>query len=695
MDELPSRPISDGRRDAIHRALLAGLLGNIATKIERHEYAGPRNVKLSIHPGSGLFKAQPQWLMAAELVETTRLYARTCGRIQPQWIERAAQHLVKRSYSDPHWNEHSHHVNAYEKVTLFGLVLVPRRSVNYGPIDPRIARQVFILHALVDGRFKTSAPFLRKNLELAQEARQLEAKVRRRDLLLEPQQLYGFYDARIPADVYDGPSFERWFRHAEEHHRHQLRMALTDLLRDDAPPVSTELFPDHLTAAGNRFQLEYYLEPSDPADGVTAIVPLVALNHLPANAFDWLVPGWLTDKIVAMIRTLPRTVRTRLVPAPDVAQRVAREIRFGEASFLATLADRLGNIAGEVIPISAFNLDEVPPHLRVNIRVVDESGKTLAASRSLPELREKLGGVTRDVFKDLPRSPFQRDDVRRWDFGDLPDSVTIRRPGITVQGYPTLVEDGQRVHLRLLDSPEAAAREMRRGMTRLFMQQLSQEFKYIARNLRGFATMAMHYSTIGPAEQLRQQLLLAAADQAMFARDPSVVRSQSEFAARAADAWKRLNPAADEIAGQAGSALAAYHAVATILERKHPDHYQPAIRDVREQLRHLFPPAFVLTTQPEWRAHLARFARAAEARLTKLPAWGAPRDTQLMNQVRPFWLQYHDRVTRKPGTAANLDAILFRWMIEELRVSLFALELKTSIPVSPQRLERQWALIRD
>lgn len=692
--QLPFRQLSDGKRDAIHRALLSGLLGNIATKTDKHEFTGPRNVKLNIHPGSGLFKNQPQWLMAAELVETTRLYARTCGRIQPQWIERAAQHLLKRSYSDPHWNEHSHHVNAYEKVTLFGLVLVPRRGVNYGPIDPKVSRQLFILHALLDGRFKTAAPFFRKNQQIAEQARQLEAKVRRRDLLLEPQQLFGFYDSRLPPDVYDGRSFEKWFRHAEEHHRHQLQMALGDVLTHDAPPTSASLYPDQVTLGGNRFRLEYLFEPASPADGVTAVVPLPILNQLPLTAFDWLIPAWLTDKIVALIRTLPRAVRTRLVPAPEVARRVADELRFGEGAFYATVADRLGNIAGEVIPVSAFNINELPPNLRMNIRVVDDAGRTLAASRDLAELREKLGGVTRDVFNDLPRSPWQRENVTRWDFGDMPESVSIRRPGITVQGYPTLVEHGQRVDLRLLDSPEAAALEMRRGMRRLFMQQLSQEFKYVSPNLRGFNQMALNYAPIGPAENLRQTLLVATADEALFGEHPTVVRTQAEFADRAAKAWKILNAAAERIADEAAAALAAFHAVARLLERKHPDHHQPALKDVRQQLNHLFPHDFVLRTPPEWRQHLARFARAAELRLTKLPGWGAAKDGQLMAQVRPFWLQYADRVDRKPALALDPQMITFRWMIEELRVSLFAQELKTSIPISVQRLERHWNTIR-
>lgn len=693
--QLPSRLITDGKRDSIHRALLTGLLGNIATKTDKHEFTAARNVKISIHPGSGLFKNQPQWIMAAEIVETTRLYARTCARIQPLWIERAGRHLLKHSYSDPRWNEHGHHVNADEKTTLFGLVIVPRRVVNYGPIDPKISRQVFILHALIEGRFKTAAPFFSKNLRLMEEVRGYEAKARRRDLLLDGQQLFSFYDSKVPADVFDGPSFEKWFRHAEQHHRHQLQFSMRDVLVENAPEISPQQFPDFTIVEGNRFALSYKFEPTDPADGVSVAVPLAILNQLPVHAFDWLVPGWLHEKAVALMRTLPREIRTKLVPAPEFAAKALAQLRFGEGGFLASLADRLGNFAGEVIPPSAFRHDQIPLNLQMNIRVIDEAGKTLAASRDLAELREKLAGVTRDAFKDLPRSPFNRDNLSRWDFGDLPESVSVRKPGITVLAYPALVEDGQKVHLRLLDSLEAAAKEMRGGMRRLFMQQLSSEFKYLSKNLNGFNQSALYYASIGPADALRQSMLSAIADQGFFAENTNIVRKQDEFANRAAAAWKRIPAAADEIADIASQTLSAYHAVAKIIERDKLEAHQLAIKDVREQLAAMLPRDFLLTVPPAWRAHLPRFLRAAEMRLNKMKSWGSAKDGQLMAQVRPLILQYRDRVTRKPATAAKPEMIQYRWMIEELRVSLFAQELKTSVPVSVQRLEKLWSAIRE
>lgn len=712
-DASPFREIAPARRDAIHRALLSGLLASVATKTEKHEYAGPRNVKLSIHPASGLHRNQPQWLMAAELVETTRLYARTVARVHPLWVERAGEHLLKRSYADPHWNDHSFHVNAYEKVTLFGLVLVPRRLVNYGPIDPPTARQVFILQALVEGRFRTAAPFFARNRQLVNEIRRLEAKVRRRDLLVEPQQVYAFYDARLPAEVYDGPSFEAWFRHAEQHRRHQLLMARPDVTNPDAPQIDAALYPDHLFYAGagvntrvsperpsgatlaHRLALSYAFDHTGDADGVTVTVPLTLLNQIDPLAFDWPVPGWIEEKVAALIRTLPKPVRTRLVPVPEVAKRVAGEIRYGEGAFLATVADRLGCIAGERIAASAFDLEALPVHLRMRVRVVDEGGRTLASSRDVRDLKERLAGVTREVFKELSDTPYHRNDLSRWDFGDLPDSVTLRRPGITVLAYPALVEDGQKVHLRLMESAESADRAMRAGVRRLFLRQLGQESRHLARNIPGWGTMALQYAPIASAEVLRDSLLQAAADEALFGRDPSVPRKQLAFAHRAADAWARLAEALDRVAAEAADALAAHHAVARLLDQPWPDRFQGAVRDVRQQVQALLPPHFALSTPPAWRAHLPRYLRAAEVRLKKLTGTTGARDAEHMGVVRPLWQRYLDAVARAPRLVGHPEAVQYRWMIEELRVSLFAQELKTALPVSPARLDKQWLLVRD
>ncbi|MCS7033813.1 MAG: DUF3418 domain-containing protein, partial [Phycisphaerae bacterium] len=428
---------------------------------------------------------------------------------------------------------------------------------------------------------------------------------------------------------------------------------------------------------------------------VTVIVPLSVLNQLPRDAFDWLVPGWLRERAVGLIRTLPREVRAQLVPAAEFASGALAGVKFGEGSFLAVLADRLGSLAGQVISPDSFQPHRLPPHLRMNIRVVDEAGRTLGESRDLTELREQLAGVARDAFRDLPPSPFVRDDLRRWDFGDLPESVPIHKPGITVQGYPAVVEEGNRVHLRLLDAPETAARAIRAGLRRLFMIQLTPEFDRIAQNLRELMSSAAYCERLAATTELQEAMLLAIADEAFFGADASIVRSQVDFADRAAEAWRRLPSAEQKITRITQETLEAHESLLRTLESDRIPTHQPAIRDIQEQVARLIPPNFPILTPPDWLPHLPRFLKAAQWRLRKLESRGSGKDAELAAQVRPFELRYIDLISRRPGLASDPHIVQFRWMIEELRVSLFAQELGTSQPVSPHRLQRLWEAIED
>src|SRR5687768_15149540 len=363
------------RQDAIHRALLAGLLSNVGHKSDAHEYTGARGVKFNIHPGSALFRKDPSWLMAAEIVETTRKYARTNARIQVEWIERLAEHLLKRTYSDPHWNPATAHVNAYEKVTLHGLVLVPSRPVHYGPIDPKVSRELFIQHAFVEGEYRTDAPFFRQNAKLIDEVQNLEAKSRSRDVLVDAQVRYDFYNARIPAGIYNGPLFEKWRREIERHNPRLLFMTRRDLMQHSAHGVTAELFPDHLTIAGITLPLEYHFEVGHVADGVTATVPLPVLSQLPTEPFEWLVNGLLKEKIVALIKSLPKELRVNFVPAPDFGDQAFRALKPYEGSLVDALAAYLSKLKGVSVPPSAFDASSLLDHLHFNFKVVDQAGK--------------------------------------------------------------------------------------------------------------------------------------------------------------------------------------------------------------------------------------------------------------------------------------------------------------------------------
>jgi ATP-dependent helicase HrpA len=416
---------------------------------------------------------------------------------------------------------------------------------------------------------------------------------------------------------------------------------------------------------------------------------------------EWLVPGYLEEKIVALLKTLPKELRVQFVPAPDTATAVARLLAFGHGPLLHALAWQLGRMTGVNVPEGAWQPEQVPDWLRMNFRVVDEAGKTLAAGRDLDELRRRLKVEVRQTFEELPAGEWRRDDLTRWDFGDLPEEVEICRPGITVKGYPALVDrgEGKGVSLRLLESPDAAATAMRGGLRRLFMLQLGQEIKYLARNLPGIEAMCLHYAPVGPCDELRRDLLGVITDRAIFDNeDPAkarLIRTRDEFAARAESGWRRLSAAAQEVCGLVGHALETRHALAQQLSGTFPPLLEASVRDMREQLAHLTPRGFVASTPYPWLRQLPRFLKGIEVRLKKLLNAGAARDAQGLMEIRPPWEAYLRRaeLQRDRGTE---DAALtqYRWLLEELRVSLFAQELKTSVPVSTKRIAAVWAEVK-
>ncbi len=470
-------------RDSIHRALLTGLLANIGKKGDQAEYNGARNTKFFLFPGSGLFNRKPPWVMSAELVETTRLYARTAAPVRPEWIERLAEHLVHRSYAEPHWQPETGHVAAYEKVTLYGLVLVPRRLIHYGPIDPIRSRQLFIQHALVEGECKLSAPFFRQNQKLIEEVQSLEAKLRTRDVLVDAQIRYDFYDKRVPAGIYNLPLFEKWRKQAERDDPKLLLMTRKDLMLHGAEDATKERFPDFLLINGESFPLSYKLETGTQEDGVSVTIPLGKLGKVPADPFEWLVPGWLADKVVELMRTLPKAIRTKFVPIPDTARAAVAAMPFAYGELIDRLSKQLGKMSGEPISSRDFDGKDLPSNLRMNFRIVDEKGRQVAMGRDLAALRKQLNIAAAEGFATLPAEQYHRDGITHWDFGDLPAHAEIRRGEMTLLGYPTLVDQETSVALRLMDSPQSQRTQMRAGLRRLFMLQLGSEIKQLSRSV--------------------------------------------------------------------------------------------------------------------------------------------------------------------------------------------------------------------
>src|SRR4051812_28295594 len=684
---IPTRE-AKARYDAIHRALLSGLLSNIGAKsrTEPHEYLGARGGKFYIFPGSSLFKVEPPWVMAGEIVETTRTYARTVARIQPEWAERLGEHLLKRTYFEPHWNEHTAHVVAYEKVTLYGLVLIPQRAVHYGPIDPKISRELFVTHALVHGEYRSDALFFRHNARLVDEIERLEAKSRSRDVLVSPQARYDFYDARIPSGIFSGPTFERWRKQVERHDPKILFMSRRDLMAHNASAVTQEMFPDAMVIGTHRIPLEYHLEPGHPADGVTATIPLPLLNQVPAERFEWLVPGLLREKLTALIKSLPKDLRVNFVPAPDFADAAFAALRPGDGSLLDALALFLGKQKGISVPRDAFDPSSLLDHLHMNFRIVDAGGKQLAMGRDLDALRKQLGVQVRSTFSELSHPKYTREEVVAWDFGDLPQSVEVSRHGMKLMAYPALAAENGRVSLKLFDSPQEARLSHLGGLRKLLTHELRDEIKYLANNLPDIQQMCLHYATLGPCQQLKDDLVGETINRS-FLFDANVRTAMEYELRKTAGRRHRLLEVGREVSELAGRILPADQRGAGVLAELPA---APRAQDGEGELGPLKTPHFVTDTPNEWLIHFPRYLKALEVRLGK-----PGKDPEKLAEINPLWQGYLERSKRhREQHMHDPELEVYRWMIEELRVSLFAQELKTSIPVSVKRLERQWDKVR-
>jgi ATP-dependent helicase HrpA len=665
---------------------LAGLLGNVGLRGEERDYAGSHGKKFHIFPGSGLAKKGPKWIMAAELVETARVFARTVAEIQPAWVEQAAAHLVKRHHSDPHWERRAARVAAFESVTLYGLTLVQRRKVNYGPIAPAESRELFIRRALVEGDYDTRAEFFQHNRGLLQEVQDMEDKVRRRDLLVDEETLFAFYDGLVPEGVYDGPRFERWRRDAEADQPRLLYLTRDKLLREGADTGGLEQFPDHLRLDGMVLPLEYRFEPGHSADGVTAVVPLAALNQLAPEPLEWLVPGLLRDKLVALIKGLPKALRRNFVPAPDFADACLPVLEVGRGGLPQALAAQLKRMTGVTVPDAAWQPEQLPAHLRLNLRVTDERGRVMAEGRELSDLQAQLGGRARRSFAAQPEGEWGRAQVETWDFGDLPESVEMRRGGATLQGFPALAAHGEQVALRLFDTRDKAAAAHRDGLCRLFMFQHRKDVQYLRRNLPGIQQMCLYYAPMGACEALKDDLVMAAVNQALdLERD---IRGADEFERRSEDAQARLVSVGNELCRRTGSLLAEYHQVAKQLRASVPPAWLEAVADVRDQLQWLVYPGFLRLVPAEVLAQYPRYLKAVQRRLERL-AQQPGRDRQTRLEIEPLWRAWRERAGDPPGPLPDALAE-FHWLLEELRVSLFAQDLGTAAKVSVKRLGAQW-----
>jgi ATP-dependent helicase HrpA len=695
---------SSAERSRVHVSLLAGLLSQIGMKTEpakvaasapagrrpRAEYLGARNARFAIFPGSSQPQSAnkaPDWIVAAELVETSRLWARTVARIEPEWVEPLASHLVRRSYSEPHWEKKRGGAVALEKVTLYGVPLVVDRKVSYGRIDPAVARELFIRHALVEGDWQTSHRFFAENRRLLAEAEEVEHRARRRGLVVGEDELFAFYDARIPADVVSAQHFDTWWKQARRADPGLLTHLAGDLLSDDAAGVSADAYPDVWTSESTgpqpgslpTLQLTYAFEPGSETDGVTVDIPLSRLNQVNAAEFSWQVPGLRAELVTEMIRSLPKALRRDLVPAPDVAREVVARLGEPSGDLRDAVARELRSLRGVTVPRDAWDLAKLPRHLRITVRVT-EGDRVLAEGKDVAELQRELRPRLRAVLSQAA-ADITRSGLTSWNFGALP---RVFRED-TVVAYPALADAGDRVDVRLFETEAAARTAMWAGTRRLILLGAPSPVKSIAGGLTTRAKLALSHNPHGGVAALFADCVSCAADYLM-AQAGGPAWDREGFERLAAAVRSDLRQVTADVVTQVESALRLAHAVGARLDDSRADAVRSAVADMREQLSGLIYPGFVAATGYRRLPHLTRYLRGIERRLDKLPENPA-RDAANMAVAQRVEQAYRQAVADLPAARhSDADVTDVRWMLSELRVSLFAQTLGTQAPVSENRI---------
>jgi ATP-dependent helicase HrpA len=675
--------------DNVHRAVLAGLLGNVARHEGNGEYLSTRNRKVYIFPGSGVAKKNPKWLMAAEVSETSRLFARTVAAIDRRWIERLADHLLRRSYRNPRWEKKAQRVAADEQTTLYGLVINPNRRVNYGPIAPGEARPIFIRDALVAGELETDADFFRHNRALLEEIEGLEERARVRDIVVDEGALYDFYDARVPEDVYDGPGFEAWRKRVERDEPRVLYLSREALMQRDADEVTGGAYPDHLEVDGMKLPLSYRFEPGAEDDGITLTVPRAAIRQIPTGRCEWLVPGMRAEKIEALIRSLPKQWRRRFVPAPDFARALHQRLTPDDRPLTDAMAAELAHMTGEAPPPEVWQPEQLDPHYHMRFSLVDEHGETIDSGRDLEALAERHGdAAAREI--DTGESGFERDDIEDWDFGELPETVEIERHGITMRVQPALAVRGNRIALTVFGTEAEAAPEHRAGVRMLIRRRLGGQLRDLERGLDGLTRVALQFGACIDGKAFTRDLVDATVERA-FLGDQPAPRSADALEQLIEEGRPRLWETAERLLRELDAIGSRYRAVRRRIEGNLPMTWIETARDVSDQLDHLIFPGFVTATPAERLSEFPRYLDAIARRLDVLDR-EPEKDRRARAEIEPLWQQARATLP-DPQRLAWADEPLqdLRWMIEELRVSIFAQQLGTKQPVSPGKVEKQIA----
>ncbi|MCL4681607.1 MAG: ATP-dependent RNA helicase HrpA [Rhodocyclaceae bacterium] len=679
--------------EQIHKALLAGLLGNVGLKSEEEgHYLGARGIRFWPHPGSALAKKAGRWIVAAELVETTRLYARCLAKIEPEWLEEVGAHLVRKHVYDPHWEKKTGQVRAWERATLHGLVLYAKRPVTYSRIDPKLARELFIREGLVQGElpeeFARHARFFQHNRKLVRDIEQLEHKTRRQDVLVDEDLIFAFYDAQIPAEAVDVASFERWRKDAEKAEPKRLFLTREQLMRHDAAGVTSERFPPQMEIHGQRYPLAYHFEPGAEDDGVTLTVPVAALNQVPAVRCEWLVPGLLEQKAAQFVKTLPQKYRHRLQPVDEFVAAFAEEAHAADEPFLRALTRAAEEKMQLKLPLDAFRAEMVPAHFFMNFRTMDEHGRMLGQSRNLQELRSRFAAKIEQTFARAEvreeRADAALQGLTSWSFGELPEIMEVKVGGRNVIGFPALVDEGDTVALRVQDTPEKAAAAHRKGLRRLFALALREQVKFVEKSLP--RELGLLFMAWGTEAELKGQIVAATLERTCMLEP--LPADAAAFARRKDEARARISLVGQEIGRLVGTILTEH---AALQKKLATIKAQLAVaEDIKAQCAELLPKGFVKAMPFERLAHFPRYLKAASLRIDKLRADPA-RDARLAQEFAALYKPWErERLARRKSGAPDPWLEDFRWLLEELRVALFAQELKTPMPVSVKRLQKAW-----
>ncbi|ACK46881.1 ATP-dependent helicase HrpA [Shewanella baltica OS223] len=671
--------------DTLHRALLSGLLSHVGFKDNNNEYLGARNRKFFVFPGSPLAKKGPKWIMAAELTETSRLFARCCAKIEPEWLEPLAAHLIKKSYVEPHFEAKPGSVIALENQVLYGLTVVHRRKVQYGPIDPVEAREIFIRSALAEGQLQTQEAFFVANQKLLEDIESLEHKSRRRDILVDEQVLVDFYEPRIPEGIYNAQLFLGWWKKAKREQPDLLDFSKALLMQRNADHISTLDFPDTWHKGNLRLQLSYHFEPAAADDGVSVHIPVALLNQIDDSDFDWLVAGLREEKCIALIKSLPKSLRRNFVPAPDYARACVQAMVPFSASLLEAMCKQLLRMSGTRITPEDFDLTQIPAHLQMNFKIEDDKNNLVAEGRVLDTLKAELQGVVAKAIRQVADKGIEQEALTEWSFGDLPQQYQQQKGNYQVRAFPALIDKKDSVAIKLFDDEFEALDAHRQGLRRLLLLNIPSPVKHLQQALPNKAKLAMYFNPFGQVQILIDDIIAAAVQQLLDEKALDV-RNQAQF--EQAKDWVRqeLNPTAEQIALKVEQILTLYQSIKKRLKGKISLDIAFAMSDIQSQLDKLVFKGFVESCGWNRLADVARYLKAIEIRVEKLPV-DPTRDRLHMQSINKVQEALNAQLAKVPRSMPTPPALIeARWMIEEYRVSCFAQVLGTAYPISEKRI---------